>query len=113
MSNEARRDAAPGNEVSHHVARGLARRAPRAAAAAARRIRRRRLAHGAHGRPREALTMKRRTIVLAIVIIVLAIGGYAATAAPSGTRSMKQFEPERLRGPERRMWEGVFEKRQT
>ena len=55
--------------------------------------------------------MKRRTIVLAIVIIVLAIGGYAATAAPSGTRSMKQFEPQRLASLELQMWQAYYDKR--
>jgi hypothetical protein len=52
--------------------------------------------------------MKRR-LGLAIVIVV-AIAGYAAVAAPSGPRSIRSFNPNRLADLELRMWQAYYAK---
>ena len=40
--------------------------------------------------------MKRLTWAATVVVALLALGGYAATAAPPGPRSIRQFDPHRL-----------------
>jgi hypothetical protein len=42
------------------------------------------------------MTRTRRAI--AVAVVVLALGGYLATTAPSGPRSMRDFDPHRLAG---------------
>lgn len=56
--------------------------------------------------------MRRPTAAtLGIVLIVVALGGYVATAAPPGPRSMRQFDPQRLADLELQMWQAYYEKR--
>jgi hypothetical protein len=48
--------------------------------------------------------------VVAAVAILLAAAAYAVTAAPSGPRSLRQFDPDRLADLELRMWQAYYAK---
>jgi hypothetical protein len=56
--------------------------------------------------------MRRRiAIALVAMLVVVALGGYAATAAPPGPRSMRLFDPYRLATLELQMWQAYYDKR--
>jgi hypothetical protein len=54
--------------------------------------------------------MTRKRLALAAGVVVLALGGYVATAAPPGPRSMRDFDPHRLAQLESRMWQAYYAK---
>jgi hypothetical protein len=55
--------------------------------------------------------MTRRTkLILTTLTIVIALGGYVVTAAPSGPRSMRDFDPVRRADLELRMWQAYYSK---
>jgi hypothetical protein len=54
--------------------------------------------------------MTRRRIAIAVAVVVLALGGYVAMAAPPGPRSMRDFDPHRLAQLELRMWQAYYAK---
>jgi hypothetical protein len=55
------------------------------------------------------MTRPRRTAVL-IIVGVVALGTYAATSAPSGPRSLREFDANRLADLELRMWQAYYAK---
>ena len=52
--------------------------------------------------------MKRR--VAGVMLIIVAVAGYAAVAPPSGPRSIRTFDPNRLADLELRMWQAYYAK---
>jgi hypothetical protein len=54
--------------------------------------------------------MTRRTRIAALVFVIVVGGAYALLAAPSGPRSIRQFEPERLASLELEMWQAYYAK---
>ena len=50
---------------------------------------------------------------LAVLVIAAASLGYAATAAPAGPRSIREFNPDRMADLELRMWQAYYEKGQV
>jgi hypothetical protein len=55
--------------------------------------------------------MKRRTRTgIAVATLLLAAAAYVVTAAPSGPRSLRQFDPDRLADLELRMWQAYYAK---
>ena len=53
---------------------------------------------------------RRVLIGAAVMVALLAIGGYVAFSAPSGPRSLRQFEPAQLADLELRMWQAYYAK---
>ncbi|HEY7190394.1 MAG TPA: hypothetical protein VH436_27775 [Vicinamibacterales bacterium] len=52
--------------------------------------------------------MKRRSAL--VMLIVVAVAGYAAVSAPPGPRSIRTFNPNRLADLEVRMWQAYYAK---
>ena len=52
--------------------------------------------------------MTKKRWMLAVVAVLLLAGGYAVTAAPSGPRSMREFDAGRLADLELRMWQAYY-----
>jgi hypothetical protein len=54
--------------------------------------------------------MTRRTRIAALVFVISVGGAYALLAAPSGPRSIRQFEPAQLASLELEMWQAYYAK---
>jgi hypothetical protein len=55
--------------------------------------------------------MRRGTVyALSAVVVALALGGYAATSAPAGPRSLTHFDPQRVANLELQMWQAYYDK---
>jgi hypothetical protein len=53
---------------------------------------------------------RRAWIAAAVMVALVGIGAYAAFSAPSGPRSLRQFEPAQLADLELRMWQAYYAK---
>lgn len=49
-------------------------------------------------------------VIIAVLAIAVLAGGYAATTAPPGPRTMREFDPHRLADLESRMWQAYYAK---